>query len=38
MAKQKANKLKIWAYEDDNFSARVKGLKQPLTVSINPDS
>lgn len=38
MAKQKANKLKIWAYEDDNFSAQVKGLKQPLTVSINPDS
>lgn len=30
--------LKIWAYEDSNFSSTVAGLPKPLTVSINPDS
>jgi len=38
MARKKFKKLKIWAYKDDNFAAMVKGLRQPLTVSINPDS
>lgn len=38
MAKKKLSKLKIWAYKDDTYSALTKGLRQPLTVSINPDS
>ena len=36
--KQNANMLKIWAYEDSNFSTIVGGLPKPLTVSINPNS
>lgn len=43
MARKKSNKnadrkLLIWAFKDDNFSMQVKGLQQPLEVSINPDS
>lgn len=38
MGKKQLKKLKIWAYRDDRFSAKVGGLSQPLTLSINPES
>ncbi|MEM9836877.1 MAG: LysM peptidoglycan-binding domain-containing protein [Bacteroidota bacterium] len=41
MAKQSlkaAGKLQIWAFKDKNFTQQAKGLKQPLKVSVNPES
>ncbi|MTB52944.1 LysM peptidoglycan-binding domain-containing protein [Lewinella sp. W8] len=31
------NKLKIYAYEDDNFTQAASGMSQPLEVKINPE-
>lgn len=35
---KKPHKLKIWAFEDKFFSKPAKGMKDPMIVSINPDS